>query len=189
MPTDSDVSGLLRRASAGDREALDALVPLVYEDLRILAHQRLAGERSDHTLNTTGLVHESFLRLAELHKLEWKDRAHFFSLASRMMRRVLVDYARRQGAAKRGGGWVKMEFQEDLPVSQPRATVIEELDVALTRLEAISPRQSRLLEQRYFGGLKLEECAEALGVSLPTVVRELRSARAWLALQLDPEPG
>ena len=189
MPTDSKISGLLRRASGGDRQALDELIPLVYEELRLLAHQRVAAERSDHSLNTTGLVHEAYIRLLDLHEVDLQDRAHFLALASRVMRRVLVDYARRRGAAKRGGGCVNVEFQDNLQLIEPHAGVIEELDQALSRLEDVSPRRSRLLEQRYFGGLKLEECAEALGVSMPTVKRELRSARAWLAREFSPRPA
>ena len=187
MQTDSDISGLWQRARSGDRGALDQIVPLVYEELRILAHDRLTGEHSNHTLNTTALVHEAYLRLLDVQEVDFRDRAHFLALASRMMRRVLVDYARRRGAAKRGGGWVKLQFQDERVLAEPSAVAIEQLDRALTLLEEVSPRRSQLLEQRYFGGLKLEECAEALGISLATVKRELRSARAWLACVLFPE--
>ncbi len=186
MSTESNISRLLQKAGTGDRGALDELLPLLYEELRVLAHHRLAGERSDHTLNTTGLVHEAYLRLHDLKEIGLEDRAHFLAVASRVMRRVLVDYARRRNAAKRGGGWVKVEFQDRLQMSEPNARAIENLDEALSRLEAISARQSRLLEQRYFGGLKLEECAEALGVSLRTVNRDLRCAQAWLAQEIAP---
>ena len=189
MATDLTTSQLLRRAGAGDRQALDELIPLIYQELRVLAHRRLAAEQSGHTLNTTGLVHEAYLRLLDLRDVEVKDRSHFLALASRVMRRVLVDLARRRGAGKRGGGWMKVEFQDDLQMAEPDADAIEELDRALTGLEAISRRRSQILEQRYFGGLKLEECAEALGVSVPTVKRELRSARAWLARVLSPNPA
>jgi RNA polymerase sigma factor (TIGR02999 family) len=187
MPADSKISGLLKKASAGERHALDELIPLVYAELQLLAHQRVAAERSDHTLNTTGLVHETYMRLLDLHEVDLCDRTHFLALASRVMRRVLVDYARKRGAAKRGGGWVKVEFQDDLQLVEPHADAIEELDSALNRLEEVSPRRSQLLEQRYFGGLKLEECAEALGISIPTVTRELRSARAWLAREFSQQ--
>lgn len=186
MSSESKVSGLLKKAGAGDRQALDELMPLVYGELRALARQRLADERSDHTLDTAGLVHEAYMRLLDLREVDLGDRAHFLAIASRVMRRVLVDYARRRGADKRGGGWVKLEFEDDLPVAEP-AEAIEELDRALSRLDAVSPRRSQLLEQRYFGGLKLQECAEALGISLSTVKRELRSARAWLVRELSPE--
>jgi RNA polymerase sigma factor (TIGR02999 family) len=184
MQIESDVSGLLQRARGGDHGAVDLIVPLVYEELRLLAHYRLGAERSEHTLNTTGLVHEVYLRLVGSENVEWRDRAHFLALASRVMRRVLVDYARRQRTTKRGKDWVKIELRDELQLSEPDARAIRELDEALTSLEKVSPRRSRLLEQRYFGGLKLEECAEALGVSMRTVQRELNSARAWLAREL-----
>lgn len=187
MQTDSDISGLWTDAQSGDREALDQIVHVVYEELRTLAHNRLRGERSEHTLNTTALVHEAYLKLLDVHEVDFRDRAHFLALASRMMRRVLVDYARRSGSAKRGGGWIKLEFRDEQASGEPSAVAIEELDAALERLGEVSPRRSQLLEQRYFGGLQLEECAEALGVSLATVKRELRSARAWLAHALFPE--
>lgn len=187
MQTDSDISGLWTDAQSGDREALDQIVHVVYEELRTLAHNRLRGERSEHTLNTTALVHEAYLKLLDVHEVDFRDRAHFLALASRMMRRVLVDYARRSGSAKRGGGWIKLEFRDEQASVEPTTVGIEELDAALERLGEVSPRRSQLLEQRYFGGLQLEECAEALGVSLATVKRELRSARAWLAHALFPE--
>ena len=184
MQTESDVSGLLQRARGGDRGALDQIVPVVYEELRLLAHYRLIAERPDHTLNTTGLVHEVYLRLIGSEKVDWRDRAHFLALASRVMRQVLVDYARRQKTTKRGKDWLKVEFHDELQLAEPHARAITELDAALTSLHEVSPRRSQLLEQRYFGGLKLEECAEALGVSMRTVQRELNSARAWLAREL-----
>lgn len=180
----SEVTRLLRRVSDGDEEALDALVPLVYPELRAIARARLRGERSGHTLTTTALVHEAYMKLVEIEALEWRDRAHFFAMSSRIMRRILVDYARRRGAAKRGGDWKRVELAEAENLSAEHAQAIEELDEALTRLEKISPRQSRLLEHRYFGGLKLTECAEVLGVSLSTVKADLRFARAWLAREL-----
>jgi RNA polymerase sigma factor (TIGR02999 family) len=189
MQDGSDVTGLLRRASVGDQKAVDALVPLVYDELRSIAHARLRGERSGHTLSTTALVHESYLKLVDINQVKWQDRAHFFSVASRMMRRVLVDYAKARGAKKRGGDWRKVELEElaELPSEQVQA--IEDLDEALTKLEEVSPRQSRLLEHRYFGGLKLKECAEVLGVSIGTVKNELRFARAWLARELGAQTG
>lgn len=184
----SDITALVRKIGGGDREALDELVSLLYERLRRLAHHRLTRERSDHTLNTTALVHEAYLELVDIDHAGWKDRAHFLAAASRVMRHILVDYARRRNAYKRGGGRVRVELDDEaLRLSEEYAEAVEELHDALTRLEAISPRQSRLLEQRYFGGLKLKECAEVLGVSLPTVTRELKVARAWLACELNPE--
>lgn len=192
----SDVTLLLRRARAGDKRALDAIVPLIYEELHALAHVRMKKERAGHTLNTTALVHEAYLRLIEIRQVEWRDRAHFMAVASRIMRRILVDYARKRASLRRGGDWVRVELDTsggpaDGPVDGPAedADAILELDEALTRLEALSERQSKILEQRFFGGLELEECAEALGVSLTTVKRDLRTARAWLAQELGTETG
>ncbi len=182
---DSTASLLLREVGEGNREAFDELVPLMYEQLKRIAHQRLGAERSDHTLNTTALVHEAYLELADIDQARWQDRAHFFAAASRVMRHLLVDYARARNAYKRGGDRVRVPLDEDaLRLSEEYADAIEDLDDALTRLEALSPRQSRLLEQRYFGGLTLKECAEAQGVGLTTVKEELYLARAWLAREL-----
>ena len=184
----SEITLLLRKVGGGDRDALDELVPLLYEKLRRLAHHRLIRERSDHTLNTTALVHEAYLELVDIDHAGWKDRAHFLAAASRVMRHILVDYARQRNAQKRGGGRVKVELDDEaLQLSEEYAEAVEDLHDALTRLETMSPVQSQLLEQRYFGGLKLEECAEALGVSRSTVARELKLARAWLACELNPE--
>ena len=159
-------------------------MPLVYERLRQLAHQRLRGESADNSLNTTGLVHEAYLRLVDTPQVDFPDRAHFLALASEVMRRLLVDRARARLAAKRGGGIAPLELDEALWVSDENMERFTELDDALTRLTAFSPRQGELLQHRYFAGLSLEESATALGVSLATVKRELRSARAWLALEL-----
>lgn len=190
MDQRSDVTQLLRRASAGDRAAMDTLVPHVYEELRRLAHAQLVGERTDHTLSTTGLVHEAYLRLVNVRQIEWRDRVHFLSMAARTMRRVLVDYARSRNAQKRGGGWTRVTLGDekgDLALPGETMEMVAELDEALVRLEGISPRQSRLLELRYFGGLALKECAEALAVSVSTVTEDLRIARAWLARELGPQ--
>jgi RNA polymerase sigma factor (TIGR02999 family) len=188
MTDRSEVTLLLRQARAGDKDALDTLLPLIYEELRAIAHDRMRAERSGHTLNTTALVHEAYLRLIEIKLVEWRDRAHFMAVASRVMRRVLVDYARKRASLRRGGGWTRVELDSADALADEGAAILE-LDEALERLEALSERQSKLLEQRYFGGLKLEECAEALGVSLATVKRELRLARAWLARELDAPPA
>ena len=180
----SAVTTLLQRWSAGDERARDQLIPLVYDRLRQLAHRRLQSAPAERSLNTTGLVHEAYLRLADAPRLSLPDRAHFLALASQVMRNLLVDRARARMAAKRGGGKDVLELQEELWISDEHGETITELDEALTRLKALSPRQSQLLEHRYFGGLSLDETAAALGVSLATVKRELRSARAWLALEL-----
>lgn len=179
-----DVTSLLRRWSAGDQEALNHLVPLMYGELRRLAHRRLRGEHANRSLNTTGLVHEAYLKLMDVRRTPFRDRAHFLAMASRVMRRLLIDQARARSAAKRGSGAEGLELDEALCVSEPQAEALTHLDEALQRLEAIDARQSRMVEQRYFGGLSLEEIAEALDVSLSTVKRELRFAHAWLAAEL-----
>ena len=184
----SEVTGLLQRWSGGDQTARDRLIPLVYERLRQLAHQRLRGSPDDNSLNTTGLVHEAYLGLVDAPHVNVPDRAHFLALASEVMRNLLVDRARARLAAKRGGGVAPLELDETLWVSDENMERVTELDDALARLSAFSPRQGQLLQHRYFAGLSLEESASAQGVSLATVKRELRSARAWLALELKGKP-
>ena len=186
----SDIERLLRKVPEGDRDALDALFPLVYRELRRIAHNQLRGERADHTLNTTALVHEAYLELGDVADAPWQDRAHFLAAASLAMRHLLVDYARARNAKKRGGGWEQVELEPDaLRLTEEYAEAVEELDGALESLAELSPRKAKLLEQRYFGGLKLEECAEVLGVSLATVKNDLRLGRAWLARELGPQSG
>jgi RNA polymerase sigma factor (TIGR02999 family) len=187
QPSAGDVSVLLRAWGDGDRAALDRLVPLVYEELRDVAHRRLRGEDTMRSVDTTALVHEAYLRLVDVRTARFRDRAHFLAMASRVMRRILVDHVRARRAAKRGAGAAHVELTDDLQLSDEQAAAIHELDMALQRLEAIDERQGRILEQRYFGGLSLEETAEAVGVSLATVKRELRFARAWLANELGAE--
>ena len=180
----SDVTGLLRQWGDGDRQALDRLVPLVYEQLRRLAHQRLRREAPEQPLNTTALVHDAYLKLVDVRHARFRDRAHFLAMASRVMRRLLVDHARARRAVKRGSGAPDMELGEALWVAEPSSGALPDLDEALQRLEGIDQRQCRIVEQRYFGGMTLEETAEALEVSLATVKRELRFAHAWLAVEL-----
>lgn len=180
----SEVSALLSRWSAGDRGAYDQLIPLVYDRLRQLARRQRRSVRRDESLNTTALVHETYLKLAGASALEWPDRGHFLALASQVMRNLLVDRARARAAAKRGGGRAPLELDESLSISEEDLETVAEVDEALARLEEHSPRQCRILECRYFGGLSLQETASALGISLATVKRELRLARAWLALEL-----
>lgn len=179
---------LLLRVSAGDRGAVDDLTRVLYEQLRLLAHQRLKGERANHTLTTTALVHEAYLRLIEIERVEWNDRAHFLAMASRLMRRVLVDYARRRKAAKRGPDWVRVDLDDAMVISDETLSTIQDVDAALIRLAELNERQSQIVEQHYFGGLTLDECAQVLGVSLTTVKRELRFAKAWLVRELKLEP-
>jgi RNA polymerase sigma factor (TIGR02999 family) len=179
----SEITLLLRRWSAGDAQALDQLIPLVYDRMRQLAHQRLRVEPGN-SINTTALVHEAYLKLVDAPQPGVHDRAHFLALASRVMRHLMVDHARARNAAKRGGGMPAVQLDEMIWVADDALGTVTELDDALKRLEALDARQCRILEQRYFGGLTLEETAQALDVSLATVKRELRSARAWLATQL-----
>jgi RNA polymerase sigma factor (TIGR02999 family) len=181
-----DITLLLRRWEAGDAGALDQLMPLMYERLRQLARQRLRSE-PDASLNTTSLVHEAYLRLVDSPRASLIDRGHFLGLASRVMRHLLVDHARTRRAEKRGGGVAPLALEEARWVPEDAIEPIIELDQALQRLAVIDERRSRILEHRYFGGLSLEETAEALDVSLATVKRELRAARAWLALELRPD--
>jgi RNA polymerase sigma factor (TIGR02999 family) len=186
-PAPSDVTTLLRQWSEGDPEALNRLLPLMYAELRRLAHQRLRREHRNRSLNTTGLVHDAYLKLVDVRHARFRDRAHFLAMASRVMRRLLVDQARARRAEKRGGGAENLELDEARLVSDDQAEALANLDEALQRLEALDPRPAQIVEQRYFGGLSLEETAEALGVSLATVKRELRFAHAWLASELSED--
>ena len=180
----ADITDLLRRWGEGDAGALDQLFPLVYDRMRQLAHQRLRSE-PDGSLNTTALVHEAYLKLVDTPQVTVRDRGHFLGLASRVMRHLLVDHARARKAAKRGLGAAPVRLEDAAWLSDEAVDTVSALDEALRRLQAVDERRTRILEQRYFGGLTLEETAEALGVSLATVKRELRSARAWLALELQ----
>lgn len=189
MQASSDVTQLLLRVSSGDQEAVNTIVSLLYEELREVASDRLRSERPNHTLSTTALVNEAYLRLIDIDRVQWRDRSHFLAVASRVMRRVLVDYARMRRAKKRGGGWKRVPVAELMEVRDDPDQAIEDLDEALTRLEKISPRHSHLLEHRFFGGLTLKECAEVLGVSVSTVKNDLRFARAWLTRELGAEGG
>jgi RNA polymerase sigma factor (TIGR02999 family) len=182
MPStrNGDVTRLLSDWSNGDRRALDELLPLVYEELRHLANAYLRRERDGHTLQSTALVHEAFLRLVNQHDVEWRGRAHFFGIAAQMIRRILVDHARGQRAAKRGAGAVRLELSEALVVAQQRDLDLIALDDALGRLATMDERQSRIVELRFFAGLSVEDTAAIMGISTATVKREWSSARAWL---------
>jgi RNA polymerase sigma factor (TIGR02999 family) len=186
LPAPSQITRLLRRWGEGDPEALDQLIPLVYDRMRQLAHQRLRSE-PDVSMNTTALVHEAYLKLVDSPQVNIRDRGHFLGLASRVMRHLLVDHARARKAVKRGGGVAITQFREEVWISDDDVDTVTDLDEALQKLEALDARQSRILEQRYFGGLTLEETAHALDISLATVKRELRTARAWLAAELHVE--
>ena len=179
IPPSHEVTQLLVDWSNGQREALDRLLPLVYDELRKLADRYLRRERSDHTLQATALVHEAYLKLIDQRSVQWQNRAHFFGVAAQAMRRILVDHARVHNAAKRGSGQ-KISLDEALVVSDERAAELIALDDAMKALEEFDPEKSRLVELRFFGGLSIEETAEVLGISTATVTREWRAAKAWL---------
>ena len=182
----SEITKLLVRSGRGDKTALDQLLPLVYQEMRGLAHHQLQQERANHSLQTTGLVHEAYLRMAGQQEVDWQNRYHFFALAAQMMRRVLVDYARARKSDKRGGGAVQVSLSQAEGQAEDRAAEVIALDEALMRLAKLDPRQSQVIELRYFGGLSVEETAAVLKVSLSTVLGDWRQARAWLYLQLSP---
>ena len=179
-PSPTEVSQLLLDWSNGDKTALDRLTPLVYEELHRLAHRHMRLERPNHTLQTSALVNEAYVRLVDQRNLHWKNRTHFFSIASRLMRRILVDLARAQHRAKRGGGALQVSLDQASTVSRDRAAELVALDEALTNLAAIDPRKSQVVELRFFGGLSVEETAEALGVSPISIKRDWTTAKAWL---------
>jgi RNA polymerase sigma factor (TIGR02999 family) len=177
-----DVTRLLAQWSSGDQVALEQLLPLVYGELRRLASAYLRRERSNHTLQSTALVHEAFMRMVHQQDVQWKNRAHFFAIASQMIRRILVDYARSQHAEKRGSGAVKLALDEAMAVPQAPATDVDLLGLndALDRLAALDERQSRIVELRFFAGLSIEETAEVMSLSPASIKREWQTARAWL---------
>lgn len=175
-----EVTQLLLDWGGGDRAALDKLVPAVYQELRRLARHYMRGERAGHTLQTSALVNEAYMRLVDYKNVRWQNRAHFFAVAAQAMRRILVDHARANRAAKRGAGGQKVSLDEAAVLSDERAEELIALDDALTKLEQLDERKSRIVEMRYIGGLSVEEVAEVLGVSPRTVEREWRSAKAWL---------
>jgi RNA polymerase sigma-70 factor, ECF subfamily len=174
------VTQLLVAWGGGDQAALDELMPLVYEELRRLARRYMGRERPGHTLQTSALVHEAYVRLVGQKDIHWQNRAHFFGIAARLMREILVDYARRRRYAKRGGDARRVSLDEAMTVSAERAAEVVALDDALKSLAEIDPRQSQIVELRFFGGLSIEETAEVLGVSRGTVMRDWTLAKAWL---------
>ena len=178
-PERGEVTRLLQQWRAGDREALDALTPLIYDELRQVARARLGAERAGHTLEATALVHEAYLRLAGS-EVEWRDRVHFFALAARTMRRILVDHARSGGRAKRGGGAGRAPAEVLATLADDPGEDLLELDDALERLAAIDERKVRVIELLFFAGLTYDETAEALEISPATVHRDLDFAKAWL---------
>ena len=178
------VTRLLLEWSKGDPAALDALVPMVHEHLRSLARRHMAGERRGHTLQTNALVNEAYMRMVDMGRVEWRDRAHFFAIASRIMRRILVDMARAKRFKKRGGEMSRIELDEALIPSSPPAYDVLGVDAALESLSELDPRRGKVVELRIFGGLSVEETAAALGISTDTVSRDWKLAKAWLARQL-----
>jgi RNA polymerase sigma factor (TIGR02999 family) len=180
IPSQQDVTRLLVRLTDGDRGVLDELLPVVYGELRKLASSYLRRERVGHTLQPTALVHEAYMRLVDQTQVQWQNRAHFFGVAAQMMRRILVDHARAHEAEKRGGEFQKLSLDENIDVSGERDVNLVALDDALNLLAEVDPQKSKIVELRFFGGLSVEETAEVLGVSAPTVKRQWRMAKAWL---------
>jgi RNA polymerase sigma factor (TIGR02999 family) len=179
------VTLLLKDWRRGDRAALEKLMPLVYAELRRRAHWYMLNEKPGQSLQTTGLVHEAYLRLIDAGRVDWRDRAHFFAISANLMRRVLVEAARARGARKRGGRLRKVEFDEAVMGSPGRSPDLAELDDALTALAEMDPREARVVELRFFGGLSVQETAEVLGVAERTVMRDWDHARVWLLRQLE----
>ena len=188
-PVAPDVTSLLKKLADGNQEAATKLIPVIYHELHRLAVGHLRHERPDHTLQPTALVHEAYIKLVAQRNADWQSRTHFFAVASQLMRRILVDYARRQLRAKRGGREAKLSLEEVLLVSPNRPDKMLALDESLTRLEKMDARQGRIVELRYFGGLTVEEAAEILRVSPTTVRREWTSAKAWLYGELKQRHG
>lgn len=185
-PVKGEISEMLKAWSDGDREIADEFMPLVYEELRRQARRFLRKERSNHTLQTTGLVHEAYLRLVDQRGVSWQNRAHFFGIAAEMMRRILVNYALHANREKRGGGVQTIVLDERIQIADAARDIdLIALDEALTRLTGLDERQARVVELKYFGGLSVEETSEVLGISPATVKREWTMAKAWLRAELD----
>ena len=183
MPPEQ-VTQLLFELRGGNRAAVDELTPLVYQELRRIAGGQLRSERPDHTLQATALVHEAYMKLVGQRDVAWQNRAHFFGIAAQVMRRILLDYAKERVRDKRGGAIRKTLLDEALLVNEERASSLMVIDEALTRLERLDPRQAKIVELRFFGGLTVEETGEAMGISAPTVKREWAMAKAWLYREL-----
>jgi len=184
MTEKQEVTQLLKKAQNGDRHSLDKLLPLIYDELRRVAANQLQKERADHTLQATALVHEAYLRLLEQREVDWQNRAHFFSIAAEMMRRILVNYAVQRNAQKRGDGAARLSLEEAVSFSDEKDLDLVSLDDALKQLAEYDADAARIVELRFFGGLTIEETAEVLGISDSTVKREWRTAKAWLKAKL-----
>lgn len=185
VPPEREVTQLLLRWRAGDADAVEELMPLVYDELRRLAHHHLWHERDGHTLHTTDLVHEAFINLVGHDQTPWQNRAHFFAVAARVMRHILIDYARQRKRTKRGGGRPHLSLDRAVVFSEDRVEELLSLDQALSQLETVDQRLCRVVECRYFGGLTIEETAEVLEISPATVKRDWLMAKAWLRRSLD----
>lgn len=184
MSSPPDITALLIDWSSGDKAALDKLFPLVEQELHRLAHSYMRKENPEHTLQTTALVNEAYLRLVDQNKTRWQNRAHFFGIAAQIMRRILINHARDRHRQKRGGDAIQVSLSHAEPVSETRAGELLALDEALERLESIDERKARVVEFRYFGGLSVDETAEVLNVSAITVARDWNMAKAWLAREI-----
>ena len=189
VSTETDVSVLLAEMAKGDQAAAEKLVPLVYEELKRLARRHMRRERPDHTLQTTALVHEAYLKLVRQQGVSWQGRSHFLGVASQLMRRILIDHARGQLRAKRGGPLVAVSLDDAIVVSVQRSEELLKLDEALNRLSKLDARQSRVVELRFFGGLSVVETSEVLGLSPKTVKRDWAVAKAWLHAELRDHHG
>lgn len=184
-PAPNEITQLLKDWSGGDQTALDRLMPLVYDELHRLAHQYMRREKAGHLLQTSALINEAYLRLVDQPQVRWENRSHFFGIAARLMRLILVDEARKRNSAKRGGRAIEVSLVEGVNIAQEQAANVVALDDALKTLQAIDSRQSEIVELRFFGGLSIEETAEVLKVSPGTVMRDWTFARAWLRHQMD----
>lgn len=184
----SDITRILKKAGSGDDSALNRLLPLVYDELRALAESYLQRERPDHTLQATALVHEAYVRLVKQEEVEWQNRAHFFAVAARAIRRILVDHARTHQRVKRGGRHQRVQLDDDILVTEGRGLDLLSLDEAMERLAELHERQSRIVELRFFGGLSAKETSAVLGVSARTVDADWSMARAWLRRELRRGP-
>jgi RNA polymerase sigma factor (TIGR02999 family) len=185
QPASQEITRLLLAWGSGDKAALDALMPIVYDELRRLAKRYMRRQNPDHTLQTTALVNEAYLRLIDSSRVRWQDRTHFFAISAQLMRRILVDFARAKNSRKRGGEQIQITLDERIEAPFETETNLVELDEALQRLAKLSPRQSRIVELRYFGGLSEEEISETLAISTRTVRRDWSLARAWLYRELN----
>ena len=185
MPNERDLTGLLLAWSEGDSSALEQLTPVVYRELHRLAQHYIGQERPGHTLQATALVHEVYLRLVDVNRMHWRDRAHFFAVSAQLMRRILVEFARSRHREKRGGGAARVALDEALTVSAERGPDLVALDEALKTMAVMDPRMSQVVELRFFGGLSIEETGQVLKISPETVMRDWKSAKVWLMRELS----